>query len=153
MLAGVGACLEAGAALAADKEPYKDFVKAGQFDIVRDELKDAIINRGYVIDFIGRFGDMLHRTAGVGGPGEESPYISAEYFLFCPVKFAHEGVAASPFYIANCPIALYVFELRAEAGKIHVGYRVPTPSPVKALQAVNAKLELVLEEIAKETIK
>jgi hypothetical protein len=136
---------------------YRVHTKQGTYANVRDDLKDAIVNRGFVIDYVGQFNSMLERTAdAVGrdaGGGTPSPYLAAEYVQFCPAKLTHESVSASPHGIANCPIALFVYELRAEPQKIVVGYRLPVGAPSKRVKEVNDKLTALLEGIAKEATK
>lgn len=136
---------------------YRTVTKAAKFDDVRDNLKDAIINRGFVIDYVGRFNEMLNRTAEATGSvteaGKKSPYLNAEYMQFCPSKLTHEAVSASPFAIANCPITLFVYELGYEPGKVYFGYRLPVVSPSKRVREVNAKLEALLQSIAAEAAK
>lgn len=157
MFAGLLAlALIAGPASAADVG-YKDYVKAGAYDDVAENMKDAIIKRGYVIDYIGQFNAMLERTAADTGTitagGNKSPYKNAQYMQFCPSKLTHEAVNASPFAIANCPIAMFVYETNVEPGKVHVGYRLPVASPSKRVNEVNEKLTALLHEIAAEATK
>lgn len=153
-MAGV---LLASAAQAADDLGYRVYSKSAKFEDVRDDAKDAIINRGFVIDYVGHFNTMLERTAvdtgSVTALGAKSPYKNAEYMQFCPAKLTHEAVSATPFAIANCPIAIFVYEVAAESGKIHVGYRLPVATPSKLMRKVNEKLVALLEGIAKEATK
>lgn len=145
------------AAQAQDGLGYRVHTKAGKFEDVRDDLKDAIVKRGFVIDYTGHFNAMLERTAEATGSvtalGAKSPYKHAEYMQFCPSKLTHEAVSATPFAIANCPIALFVYETGYEPGKITVGYRLPVATPSKVMRAVNDKLTALLDEIAKEATK
>lgn len=156
LAAAVGLALMASQVSAADNG-YKDYVKSGTFDDISENLKDAIINRGYVIDYTGEFNKMLERTAADTGTvtpgGNKSPYRNAKYMQFCPAKLTHEAVNASPFAIANCPVALFVYETNYEPGKIHVGYRLPVGSPSKRVSEVNARLTKLLHEIATEATK
>jgi uncharacterized protein (DUF302 family) len=145
------------AAEAGDEPGYRVYSKRGKFEDVRDDVKDAIINRGFVIDFVGHFNAMLERTAeaadSVTPLGARSPYTNAEYLQFCPAKLTHEAVRASPFAIANCPISIFVYEAASDPGKITVGYRLPPATPVSALRQVYDKLTAVLDEIAVEATK
>ncbi len=142
---------------AADEFGYRVHAKAGKFEDVRDDVKDAIVNKGFVIDYVGHFNAMLERTAEATGSvtalGAKSPYKNAEYVQFCPSKLTHEAVSATPFAIANCPIAIFVYEVAAEPGKIQVGYRLPVATPSKVMRQVNAKLVALLDEIAKEATR
>ena len=136
---------------------YRNYAKAGTFDDVSENLRDAIIKRGFVIDYVGQLNAMLERTAAdtgtVSDTGSKSPYRHALYMQFCPAKLTHEAVNASPLAIANCPVALYVYELRYEPGKIHVGYRLPVESPSKRVNEINRQLATVLHDIATEATK
>jgi hypothetical protein len=157
LAAGAISSVLSAAPVAAEDLGYRVHTKTGTYANVRDDLKDAIVNRGFVIDYVGQFNAMLERTAeAVGrdaGGGTPSPYLNAEYMQFCPSKLTHEGVSASPHSIANCPVALFVYELRAEPQKIVVGYRLPIGTPSKRVKEVNAKLSTLLESIAKEATK
>jgi hypothetical protein len=136
---------------------YKSYVKEAKFEDVLEDLRDAIVKRGFVIDYTGHFNQMLERTAETAGSvtsgGVKSPYTNAQYLQFCPSKLTHEAVSANPFGIANCPIAVFVFELRHEAGKVHLGYRLPMESPSRLVKDVNAKLTKMLDEIAADALK
>jgi hypothetical protein len=157
LFAGLLGLVLLGQAAIAAESGYKDYVKSGTFDDVSENLKDAIVNRGYVIDYVGQFNKMLERTAADTGTitagGNKSPYKNAQYMQFCPSKLTHEAVNASPFAIANCPIALFVYETNYEPGKVHVGYRLPVASPSKRVNEVNEKLTAVLHEIATAATK
>jgi len=156
LLAAILAMLLAGSALAEAGLGYKAFSKSGAYDDVRADLEDAIVNRGYVIDFVGQFNQMLERTSQVAESvtalGAKSPYKKAEYLQFCAAKLAHEAVSANPGNIANCPYVLFVYELANNPGKIHVGYRLPPSGPSRATKAINAKIEKLLNDIAMEAL-
>ncbi|MGE0766425.1 MAG: hypothetical protein AB7L90_08175 [Hyphomicrobiaceae bacterium] len=150
VLALTGLAIAMPPTLAADDVGYRAHTKAGKFENVRDDAKDAIIGRGFVIDHVGRLDDMLERTAEAIGNAAQSPYKNAVYFQFCPAKLTHEAVSATPFAIANCPIAIFVFEAAVEPGRIQVGYRLPVKTDVPAMRTVNEKLAALLDEIAAE---
>ena len=61
--ATVLAILITSGANAADGLGYKVVSKQAAFEDVLDNVKEAIINRGYVIDYVGHFNAMLERTA------------------------------------------------------------------------------------------
>jgi hypothetical protein len=136
---------------------YRVYSKAGTFEEVKSDLGDAIVNRGFVVDYVGHINAMLERTAAaaqsVTPDGLKSPYRHAEFVQFCPAKLVHEAVSANPFALANCPIALFVYELNYEPGKIHVGYRLPVGSPSSRANEVNEKIVSLLHEIATEATK
>lgn len=140
-----------------DDVGYKSYTKAGKYEDVRDDLKDAIIKRGFVIDYVGHFNSMLERTAEAAGrnveSGKKSPYLNAEYVQFCPSKLTHEAVSANPIAIANCPVAVFVYEVHQEPGVVHVGFRTPVASPSRLSKDINGRIVEMLDGIAKDATK
>ena len=55
--------------------------------------------------------------------------------------------------MTTAPVALFVYETNYEAGKVHVGYRLPVDSPSKRVNEVNSRLTALLHEIATEATK
>ncbi len=146
-----------GGAEASDDLGFRTYTKAGTFADVREDLQDAIVKRGFVIDYVGHFNEMLERTAvaasSVTKDGSKSPYREAQYLQFCPAAITHEAISANPFAIANCPVAVFVYELKAEPGKVHVGYRLPVGSPSRLVKQINEKLVGLLHDIATEATR
>lgn len=136
---------------------YRVYAKMGSFEEVKADVTDAIINRGFVVDYVGHFNAMLERTAeaaqSITRDGHKSPYRNAEYVQFCPAKLVHEAVSANPLALANCPIVLFVYELSYEPGKINVGYRLPIASPSRKASEINEKIVALLHDIASEATK
>lgn len=151
-LAAVLAVMAVGNPAAADAPSLKEKTKQGKFADVRDDLKNAIINRGYVVDYVGQFNSMLERTSEAVG-GAKSPYSNAEFLQFCAAKLTHEAIAASPQNIVNCPYVVYVYETVAKPGEVHVGYRQPVSGSGDASKAAVAKIETLLGEIVAEAAK
>lgn len=151
------AILYPGAALAESGPGYKTYSKKGTYEEVRDDLKDAVINAGYVIDYVGHFNKMLNRTSETVGSvsleGKKSPYKNAQYLQFCAAKLTHEAISADPRNIANCPYIVFAYELHYEPGIIHVGYRKPAPGATRTSKRVNAKIEALLDGIVKSAIE
>ena len=130
------------------------FSTKGTFSEVFQDVTDAIVNRGFVIDFTGHVDKMLERTSGVAGSvtksGEKSPYLHAKYVQFCSAKLTHESVSANPYNLAICPYVVFAFESRAKPGTIVVGYRKPQAGPSKLSRAAFAKITKLLADIASE---
>ncbi len=152
-----GAALLPAMAAQAAEEMIKVYTKSGKFTDVDESLRDAIMKRGFVIDYVGELNKMLNRTAADTGTvtsgGKLSPFKNAHFLQFCPSKLTHEAVNTNPVGIANCPIAVFIYELDHEPGKIHVGYRTPVAVASKKSTEVNNKLKAVLADIAKEATK
>ena len=146
----------AGSGFAGQHEGYTAFSKQGEFTEVLQDLQDAIVNRGYVIDFVGHVDMMLERTSKTVGSvtesGQTSPYLSAKYLQFCSAKLTHQAVSANPFNLAVCPYVMFIFEPRSESGTVTVGYRRLAAGPSRSSQDAIAKIEALLAEISKEAV-
>lgn len=136
-------------AATAETGSYKVYTTEGEFSDIRIDVKNAIINRGFYIDYTGYVGDMLKRTAKDVG-AEKSIYRDAEFFQFCSATLSRKAMEADPNTIAYCPYTVFVYELENEPGKIYVGYQtMPVERSGKAENALKA-INAVLDEIAKE---
>ena len=118
-------------------EAYEDVVQAAQ---------DAIINRGYVIDYHGRIGDMLERTASDVG-AKKQLYKNAEFFTFCSAVLSREVMEADIGDIAYCPYVVFVYEAAEGADGVTVGFRRLPEGGVR--DKVNTLLSEIVTEAAK----
>ncbi len=147
----------AGDASAATAAGYKSYIKTGTYEDVLFELNSAIIDRGLVVDYTGHLQTMLERTSEAVGSvtpgGSKTPYIEAKYLQFCSAKLTHGVVSANPLNIAICPYVVFIFELKSDPGKIHVGYRRPIAGPSKVSRKAIAKVEALLDEITKQAVE
>lgn len=143
-----------GSAGAMEKRGYKSAITEGDFAEVLQDVQDAIINRGFVIDYIGHVDTMLDRTSETVGSvterGVKSPFLAAKYVQFCSAKLTHDAVSANPYNIAVCPYVVFVFEERSAPGQIVVGYRRPIPGPSRLTRRALSKIEALLAEIIAE---
>jgi len=143
-----------GPAVAMEKRGYKSAVKQADFAEVLQDVKDAIVNRGLVIDYVGHVDTMLERTSETVGSvtekGVKSPFIAAKYVQFCSAKLTHDAVSANPYNIAVCPYVLFVFEERSTPGQVVVGYRRFIPGPSKLTRKAFGKIDALLSEIIAE---
>jgi len=114
-------------------------------------LQNAIINQGLTIDYNGKLGDMLKRTAkDVGAKGDL--YIDAEYFTFCSSRLSRKMMDADPVNMGLCPYMMFLYERVGNEGKVTVGYKeMPMrgdEGSQKALTEINTLLEAILQETA-----
>ncbi|NKB52661.1 MAG: DUF302 domain-containing protein [Rhizobiaceae bacterium] len=133
----------------ANASDVTEYVVTADFDDVRQDLSDAVINRGYKIDYEAYIGEMLARTSQDVG-GKKEIYKKAELVQFCSAVLSRKAMEAGPANIAFCPYVLFVYERSDEEGKIRVGFRrldeQGSDASKQALAAVNALLdEIVLE--------
>jgi hypothetical protein len=119
------------------------------FDVVFQDLTDAVINRGLVIDYTGHVDTMLSRTADAAGAAK-SPFANARYMQFCSSGLTHEAVAADASNISMCPYLVFAYETAAEPGKVVVGFRPPDLRNDEASRAVRQKVEKLLGDIVSE---
>lgn len=129
------------AALAADD--VTRHVSEAPFTEVAADLEDAIVNRGYLVDYRGHIGDMLQRTA--GDVGSSKPlYRNAEFFQFCSAVVSRKAMEADIGNIAYCPYVLFAYETDADPGKVTVGFRRLPDGPGRD------EVNTLLDEIARE---
>jgi hypothetical protein len=98
----------AGGAVAEDVTTYRS---TAPFDEVRQNLADAIVNRGYVIDYEAHIGKMLARTAAdVGVSQTLFAKERANAMQFCSAMLSRNTMQADVMNIAYCPYVLFVFQ-------------------------------------------
>lgn len=115
------------------------------FADVAQAVSDAIINRGYTIDYHGFIGEMLKRTADDVGAKTEL-YKDAEFFTFCSAVVSRRVMEAEIGDIAYCPYVVFVYEAAGTPGEVTVGFRkLPEGG---ARDEVNALLGDIVEEAA-----
>lgn len=85
-------------------------------------VTDAIINKGFKVDYHGFIGEMLKRTAGDVGATKEL-YTDAEFFTFCSAVVSRDVMEADIGDIAYCPYVVFVYEDAATPGKVTIGHR------------------------------
>ena len=85
-------------------------------------VQDAIVNKGYKIDYHGHIGDMLKRTAEDVGAAKQL-YKDAEFFTFCSAVVSRKVMEGDIGDIAYCPYVVFVYETVDAPGKVIVGHR------------------------------
>ena len=126
--------------------------KKGAFEDVRQDVADAIVARGFVIDYTARIGEMLSRTAKDVGATTEV-YKSAVAMQFCSAKLSRDMFEADPATIAFCPYVIAVYELTAKPGIVHIAYRrfpsIASRPTRKTVAAVQRTLDEIIAKAAK----
>jgi uncharacterized protein (DUF302 family) len=115
------------------------------FADVASGVENAIVNRGYTIDYHGFLGDMLKRTAG-DVDAEKALYKDAEFFTFCSAVVSRKVMEAEIGDIAYCPYVVFVYEAEAKPGSVVVGFR-QLPSGGER-DGVNTLLSDIISEAA-----
>jgi len=125
------------------------------FETVRDEVKNAILVRGLVIDNTSYIGKMLDRTRkDVGSDKVVYHDAHAEAFSFCSATVSRQTMEASPHNIVFCPYTIAVYSTAAEPKKTYVAFRRPVArDPSEASRAALGKVENLLDGIAREALQ
>lgn len=141
-----------GPAFAGDYGDLKYYSAKGDFDEVTQEVENAIINRGFVIDYHGFIGNMLKRTGQDVGSAK-AVYKDAEWYQFCSASLSRKTAEADPRNVGYCPYSIVVYELASEPGTVHVGYRSPMMVGSQASKQALAAVDKLLDEMAREATK
>ena len=141
-----------GAAAASTVEVMEVYSAEQAFATVRDNLKQAIINRGLVVSNVSHMGEMLARTG--EDLGDAKPvYGEAEIFEFCSAVLSRAMVEADPRNIVHCPLSVAIYTLPAEPGRVYAAFRRPTVlAPEHALEPLQA-IEELLRGVAREALE
>lgn len=117
------------------------------FEDIRLEIENAIIEKGFVIDFNGNISGMLENTANVAD--NATPVFSnAEFWQFCSSKVTRQLTNADPANIAYCPFVIFAYETMDDLGTVTIGYR-PLPKDISKetndiVKEVNSMLESIV---------
>ncbi len=141
LAAGLAAAVAAAPAVA--QEQVTTQTVEADFASVTADLGDAIVNRGYVVDYHGFIGDMLKRTAADVG-GQKALYREAEFFQFCSAVVSRKAMEADIGNIAYCPYVVFAYEAEDAPGKVVVGFRRLPDGDGR--DEVNALLEEITRE-------
>lgn len=118
----------------------------GKFEDVKERLIFAIEERGLVVNYTAKIGDMLERT-GKDIQRDRRIYAKAEVVEFCSAALSRDTMEADPHHIAFCPYAVAVYSLVQDPGRVYVSYRkLPLIGPERSrrtLRAVNDLLEVL----------
>lgn len=145
----LGAAFAVGTSANAADVPIRSYSVKDNFENVKEEVIDAIVKRGLVIDYTAHVGSMLARTAKDVGASKVI-YTDAQSLLFCSASLSRRTMEADAANIAFCPYSIFVYALPETPGITYVGYRllplVGSPESKASLDAVNALLEGIVRE-------
>lgn len=133
-------------------QDLKTATKKGNFDDVKFELSNAIIERGLKVDFSGSISQMLERTG--ADVGSTKPvYKHAEFMSFCSSKLSRQMMEADAANVAFCPYTVFIYETASAPGEVVVGYR-PFPQPAnEASRAALSEIDKLLAGIIKAAVQ
>ncbi len=136
---------------AESRSDVRSYAVKDNFESVKEEVADAIIKRGFVVDYTAHVGAMLARTAKDVG-ASKTIYSDAQSLQFCSAALSRRMMEADPANVAFCPHVIFVYALPGSPGVTYVGYR-PLPRAGSkqsraAIDAVNALLDAIAREAA-----
>ncbi len=121
----------------------------GDFADIKDRVVMALENRGLVLNYTARVGEMLDRTGRDLGR-EQRVYDKAEALEFCSAALSRATMEADPNNIVFCPYAIAVYTLPQAPGTVYLSYRAPEESgsdrSVLALREIRRLLADVVAE-------
>ncbi|NQU56712.1 MAG: DUF302 domain-containing protein [Rhodospirillales bacterium] len=138
-----------GSVFAGEYGDLKFYNTKGNFNDVKENVEDAIINRGFVIDYHGFIGNMLKRTGKDIG-STKALYKDAQFYQFCSASLSRKTMEADPRNIGYCPYVVVVYELASTPDTVHVGYRHLGMGGSEESKKALAAVDKVLDEIARE---
>ena len=92
------------------------------FEEAVESLRDAIVNRGFKVDYNGHIGEMLDRTAEDVGATKRI-FNGAEIFTFCSAVVSRSVMEHDAADIAYCPYVLFVYEKDSSDEGVTIGFR------------------------------
>lgn len=127
----------------------------GEFDNVRDDLQNAIIAKGLVIDNTSHIAQMLERTGkDVGSTKSVFTEGRGQAFSFCSATISRKTMEADAHNIAFCPYSLAVYSTVTEPKKVYVAYRRPVLTEgSEAAKASLKEVEMLLDGIARDALR
>ena len=135
----------------AQNKSIKSYQFEASFADALFDLKEALTNKGLIVDNEARVANMLNRTAKDVG-ATRTVYKNGMVIEFCSATLSRRAMEADPLNMAFCPYSMFVYETVAEPGKITVGYKIlegaGNAKSKKALDAVNKIMESMVRETA-----
>jgi hypothetical protein len=124
----------------------------GDFIEIRDRVVMALENRGLVINYTAKVGDMLERTGRDLGR-DRKIYNRAEVIEFCSATLSRDTMEADPRNIVFCPYSIAVYTLPQVPGTVYLSYRIPVAQgsgrSIRALRTVEKMLADVVGEASR----
>ena len=115
-------CSVSGVAIAAGDDVSTITATDQTFEEAAESLQDAIVNRGFKVDYHGFISGMLDRTAEDVG-ATKRVYKGAEIFTFCSAVVSRSVMEHDAADIAYCPYVLFVYEKEDSDEGVKIGFR------------------------------
>jgi len=138
--------------ISSTSELMKTYSIDDTFDNALFNLKEALKDKGFVINTVSHISKMLQRTGKDLGSAKKI-YARAENIEFCSATLSRLTMEASPHNIVYCPYIISIYSLAKNPKKTYVSYRkLPRVKDKKSDQALQ-KVEKLLDELAQATVQ
>lgn len=146
--------LIAGLSLPALAQAFVTRTVKGNFDDVKFELSNVLVERGLAVSAEGNIAGMLDRTGKDVGATNGAIYKGAHYFSFCSAVHSRRMMEADAVLAGLCPFVVFVYETAAKPGEVVVGHRSLKDVTASATaKAVLADIEAWLDGIIADASK
>ena len=133
----------------ADEAPVKSVRVTGDFENIRDSVRQAIEGKGINIAHTLPASDMLNRTGKDFGI-KKNVFLQAETVEFCSARISHRLAQANHENILLCPFAISIYVLSDDPEHVYLSWRRPFAlSDTESQAAVQEMVELI-ETIIRE---
>ena len=133
----------------ADEGPVRTVRVSGEFEDVRDGIRQAIEGKGINIAHTLPAGDMLNRTGADFGV-EKKVFLQAETVEFCSARISHRLAQANHENILLCPFTISIYVPSDDADHVYLSWRRPFSLGDKESQAAVQEMVELMEAIVRE---
>ncbi len=134
------------AAVAKNDKLTRIYSVEADFADAKQDLLDAIADKGLVLSYTAYAKAMFDRTANIAG-GKKPVYDNAEIVLFCKADLSHDLVQAAPHNLILCPYAIAIYVLHKEPKRVYLSFREQDKS-----QPVTKPITELLQQIIDDVI-
>jgi len=133
----------------ADEAPVRTVRVSGDFEDIRDSVRQAIEGKGINIAHTLPASDMLNRTGKDFGI-EKNVFLQAETVEFCSARISHRLVQANAENILLCPFTISVYVLSDDPEHVYLSWRLPFSLGDTESQAAVQDMVALIEAIIRE---
>lgn len=117
------------------------------FETIKENIQQAITNKGLIISGTLHVSEMLNRTAKDLGISK-NVYQIAEAFEFCSAVLSHKMIQVNPLNLTACPFTIAFFVKPEEPHVVYLAFR--KPQLVGESKNISREINNFLHEIVKE---
>ena len=133
----------------AGEPPVKTVRVTGNFEDIRDSVRQAIEGKGINIAHTLPAGDMLNRTGKDFGVAE-NVFIQAETVEFCSARISHKLAQANFENLLLCPFTISIYVLTTDPDRVYLSWRRPFVLPDDNSRAAVQEVVQLIESVISE---